>query len=65
LTCQLAAGGGHLEALMYARKHGCPWDMGTCHAPLEKGTWRCCSGRGRTTARGTGIRVARPLQAGT
>ena len=26
LTCELAAVGGHLEVLKWARENGCPWD---------------------------------------
>ena len=25
-VCQWAAAGGHLEVLMWAREHGCPWE---------------------------------------
>ena len=28
--CALAAEGGHLDALKYARQQGCPWDEWTC-----------------------------------
>ena len=45
--------GGHLEVLQWARELDCEWDEGTCYPPLGAGTWRCCSGRGGTAARGT------------
>ena len=63
MTCAAAAHGGHLEMLRWAREHGCPWDEATCQ--FKAGTWRCCSGRGNTTARGSRRRVSTPLRAGT
>jgi len=30
LTCSLAAAGGHLTVLQWAREHGCPWNDFTC-----------------------------------
>ena len=35
--CALAAQGGHLEALQWAREHYCPWDMWTCARAAEGG----------------------------
>ena len=35
--CRLAAGGGHLEVLQWARAHGCPWDHHTCTAAARNG----------------------------
>jgi len=29
--------GGHLEALMYAREHGCPWNEWVCHDAVKGG----------------------------
>ena len=70
-----AARGGHLEAPMYAREQGCPWGgwnllvrnewVGTCEAAARGGTWRCCSGRGSTAARGRRIGPQAPLILGT
>jgi hypothetical protein len=37
LTCELAAGGGRLEALQWAREQDCPWDTGTCASAAEGG----------------------------
>ena len=61
--CALAARGGDLDLLRWSREHGCPWNRWTVCAlpPLGTGTWRCCSGRGRTDASG----ARRPLRAGT
>ena len=28
-VCEMAAGGGHLATLQWAREHGCEWDEGT------------------------------------
>ena len=28
--CRLAAWGGHLQTLQWAREHHCPWDARTC-----------------------------------
>ena len=52
-ACALAARGGHLEVLKWARAHSCPWDDYSIPTPLGAGTWRCCSMRGSTAARGT------------
>ena len=54
-TCSSAAAGGHLEVLKWARENGCPWDEETCMWAARgggEGTWKCCSGRVRTGARG-------------
>ena len=51
-TCGYAAAGGHLNLLQWAREHHCPWIDTTCAWPLREVTWRCCAGRGSTTARG-------------
>ena len=34
-ACALAADGGHLEALQWARQHDCPWDV-VRHGPLGR-----------------------------
>ena len=52
---RMAAEGGHLEVLQWAQDRGGEWNEETC-ARLRADTWRCCSGRGSTTARGTGVR---------
>jgi hypothetical protein len=33
----LAAHGGHLEVLQWARANGCPWDETTCEAAVARG----------------------------
>jgi len=33
----MAAGGGHLEILQWARTNGCPWDEGTCYNAARGG----------------------------
>jgi len=33
----MAAGGGHLEILQWAREYGCPWDEGTCYNAARGG----------------------------
>ena len=43
---------GSAALFAWAKDNGCPWNERTCAPPLRAGTWRCCSGRGRTTARG-------------
>ena len=53
-----AAYGGHLEVLQWARRNGCPWNKNTCTPRRREGTWRCCSGRVRTGARGTRTRAS-------
>jgi len=64
-TCMYAALGGQLAVLRWARAHHCEWDAeNVVRAPLRAGTWRCCGGRGSTTARGTGRRVQPPLGTG-
>ena len=35
--CALAAAGGHLEVLQWARQHGCPWGRSTCLAAARGG----------------------------
>ena len=35
--CRYAAEGGHLEALQWARAHGCPWDRWTCANAASNG----------------------------
>ena len=35
--CALAAAGGHLEVLQWAREHDCPWDFRTCYSAAEGG----------------------------
>ena len=35
--CALAAGGGHLETLQWARQHDCPWDAETCRWAAQGG----------------------------
>ena len=47
--------------------NGCPWVAQTrvVKSPLGEGTWRGCSGRGSTAARGIRGRVISPLRAGT
>jgi hypothetical protein len=36
-TCRLAAKGGHLEVLQWAREHGCHWDAWTCSKAARGG----------------------------
>ena len=36
-ACAYAAQGGHLEALEWARRNGCPWDEHTCLVAAEGG----------------------------
>jgi hypothetical protein len=36
-TCDLAAWGGHLEVLKWARENDCPWDEWTCMRAAEGG----------------------------
>jgi hypothetical protein len=36
-TCYLAAKGGHLEMLQWARENGCPWNWQTCWKAAEGG----------------------------
>ena len=38
--------------LQYAHENGCPWNELTCRYAAEEATWRCCSTRTRTGARG-------------
>jgi len=52
-TCSLAAAGGHVEVLQWARQSDCPWDAWACYAAAAGGHVECCSGRGRTAARGS------------
>jgi hypothetical protein len=53
-TCSLLAAGGHVDVLQWARGHGCPWDLrNVVIAQRWADTCTCCSGRGRTAARGT------------
>ena len=44
-TCELAAEGGHLEVLKWARSKGCPWDEDVCAFAAEEGhmevRWSC------------------------
>jgi len=57
-TCALAARGGHLSVLKWVRAHHCPWTAdNSVRGPLGAFTWRCCSGRGSTGARG--LRISR------
>jgi len=64
-TLALAAGGGSLEVVQLAQAHGCPWGVMTCFfSPLMAGTWKCCSGCGRSGARGMSRPVPPPLWAG-
>jgi hypothetical protein len=42
-----------MKVLRWLREHNCPWVELTALTPLTAGTWRCCSGFGSTTARGT------------
>ena len=58
-TCSEAAQFGHLRVLQWAHQNGCPWNEETCSEAARKGTWRCCSGRVRTGARGTRGRAGR------
>jgi len=37
MTCSLAAHGGHLEVLRWAREHHCPWDSDTCFFAAQGG----------------------------
>jgi len=60
--CALAAKGGHLEVLQWARARG---TYVLLPRPLREGTWRCCGGRGSTGAHGTKVLVHPPLMAGT
>jgi len=54
-TCWMAARAGNLDVLQWARARGCPWNAANVvRPPLGPGTCACCSGRGSTTARGTG-----------
>ena len=54
-----------VSILAWARENGCPWDRWTCTPPLRVVTWKCCSGRARTAARGLRGRVGRRRRAGT
>ena len=36
-----AAAGGHLDVLMYAREHDCPWRADVVRRPPIMGTLRC------------------------
>jgi hypothetical protein len=52
--------------LAWAKASGCPWVEWTCVlTSLGAGTWMCCGGRGRTTARGIPGRASAPLGVGT
>jgi len=33
----IAAEGGHLDVLLWARKHRCPWDVETCVRAADEG----------------------------
>ena len=35
VTCSLAAAGGHLAVLQWARVHHCPWNKWTCYFAAE------------------------------
>ena len=37
MTCYLAARGGHLHVLKWARKYGCPWDALVSYDAAESG----------------------------
>ena len=56
-TCSSAARGGHLEVLQWARANGCPWDQIRARIRWRADSWRCFSGRARTTARGAKTRA--------
>jgi len=74
---QLREFGTSVERLAWAQRNGCPWgpvaDYGMpyrgfnspCAKAAGGGHLACCSGRGRTVACGTLIRVKKPLRAGT
>ena len=49
-----------VERLAWAKANDCPWVALVC-ALLGEGTWRCCGGRGSTTARGMWAHARRPL----
>mmetsp|Transcript_10481 Transcript_10481/g.20934 ORF Transcript_10481/g.20934 Transcript_10481/m.20934 type:complete len:491 (+) Transcript_10481:160-1632(+) len=36
-VCTVAARGGHVETLEWARRKGCPWDEGTCREAARRG----------------------------
>jgi len=53
-----------MEVLRWAREHGCPWNEDTVVPLLHAtGTWRCCGGRGSTTARGMAVPYMGPTKA--
>ena len=57
--CTSAAKGGQLEVLEWLRENECPWDRRRARRRRLAATSRCCSGRARTTARGTRRRARR------
>ena len=77
--CSLAAEGGHLEVLLWARQQGFPWrddayddddecepeHHDCCALAAAVLQWRCCSGCSNTTARGMLKPVTTPLGQGT
>jgi len=64
-TCAYAAANGHLEVLRWLREHNCPWNAWNVRAPPGAGTWRCCVGRGSTSAPGIRGCATQLLGAGT
>jgi hypothetical protein len=46
MTCAAAAGGGHLDVLIWARQNNCPWDVQTiaCSANKEMRQWAIVHG---------------------
>ena len=48
---------GSDELRDWAKNNGCPWVADVCALAAKLGSWRRCSGRGRSTARGTSRRV--------
>jgi hypothetical protein len=35
--CELAARNGHLDVLMFAREHDCPWTIDVCQGAAQFG----------------------------
>ena len=51
--CSVAATGGHLEVLQWARANGCPWDDNYMQQMLLKEViWRFCNGQGQMAVLG-------------
>ena len=62
VTYACAARFGHLDVLQWARReHHCPWNSLTPANAAYAVTWRCCSWRASTAARGTRALAWAPL----